>query len=151
VVDEGTGSKARLTSWSSAGKTGTSEKVDPQTRRYSDHLRIASFIGFAPSVDPHLVIYVVVDEPFVKPYTGGIHAAPIFNEIAEEALRYLNVAPDKFPAKDVLAKGTNDHLQKSERAIKPFKESGTPWSKILWGTWVGVQNVNPFLLISPTV
>jgi cell division protein FtsI (penicillin-binding protein 3) len=114
VVDEGTGSKARLTSWSSAGKTGTSEKVDPQTRRYSDHLRIASFIGFAPSVDPHLVIYVVVDEPFVKPYTGGIHAAPIFNEIAEEALRYLNVAPDKFPAKDVLAKGTNDHLQKSE-------------------------------------
>ncbi|HYX35025.1 MAG TPA: penicillin-binding protein 2 [Oligoflexus sp.] len=114
VVDEGTGSKAALTSWSSAGKTGTSEKVDPQTRKYSDHLRIASFIGFAPSVDPHLVIYVVVDEPFLKPYTGGTWAAPIFQEIAEETLRYLNVAPDKFPAKDALAKGTTDHLQKSE-------------------------------------
>lgn len=114
VVDEGTGRKAALTSWSSAGKTGTSEKVDAQTRKYSDHLRIASFIGFAPSVDPHLVIYVVVDEPAVKPYTGGIHAAPIFQEIADEALRYLNVAPDKFPAKDPLAKGSTDHLQKSE-------------------------------------
>jgi len=114
VVDSGTGKNASLTSWSSAGKTGTSEKVDPIARKYSDHLRIASFIGFAPSVDPHLVIYVVVDEPSNKPYTGGTWAAPIFHEIAEEALRYLNVAPDKFPAKDSLAKGTIDHLQKSE-------------------------------------
>ncbi len=119
VVDEGTGRNAALSSWTSAGKTGTSEKVDPIARKYSDHLRIASFIGFAPSVDPHLVIYVVVDEPSLKPYTGGTWAAPIFREIAEEALRYLNVAPDKFPAKDSLAKGSADHLQKSESQGNP--------------------------------
>ncbi len=113
VVEEGTGKNALLTHYSSAGKTGTSEKVDPATRAYADHLRIASFIGFAPAVDPHLVIYVVIDEPGNKPYYGGTWAAPVFKEIAEESLRYLNVAPDKIAAKDVLAKSRSDNLQHS--------------------------------------
>lgn len=113
VVEEGTGKNAILTHYSSAGKTGTSEKVDPQTRTYSDHLRIASFVGFAPAVDPHLVIYVVIDEPANRPYYGGTWAAPVFKEIAEESLRYLNVAPDKLVQKEVLAKGGVNPLQHS--------------------------------------
>lgn len=113
VVEVGTGGNARLSQYTSAGKTGTSEKVDPATKAYSDHLRIASFIGFAPCVDPHLVIYVVVDEPGNKPYYGGTWAAPVFKEIAEESLRYLNVAPDKLPIKEVLAKSGDDNLKRS--------------------------------------
>ena len=58
---------------------------------------MASFVGFAPVHDPHLVIYVVVDEPGEKPYYGGTWAAPIFAAIAERGLKYLNVAPDIEP------------------------------------------------------
>jgi cell division protein FtsI (penicillin-binding protein 3) len=103
VVTSGTASLAKLTNYTSAGKTGTSEKVDPKTRAYSDHLRIASFIGFAPAKDPHLVVYVFIDEPGQKPYYGGVWAAPVFAEIAEKSLRYLNVKEDLLnPDKDVV-------------------------------------------------
>lgn len=107
TVDEGTGSHARLVEYTSAGKTGTSQKFDIVTHAYSPTLRIAGFIGFAPVGDPHLVIYVVIDEPGAKTGYGGLWAAPVFREIAEESLRYLNVAPDKVFVKDVIAKGTS--------------------------------------------
>lgn len=94
AVTEGSGANAKLNLYSSAGKTGTSEKVDPETKSYAADLRIASFVGFAPVDDPHLVIYVVIDEPKNKPYYGGRWAAPVFKDIAEQTLQYLNVAPD---------------------------------------------------------
>ena len=95
VVERGTGKSALMAEYTSAGKTGTSEKIDPLTKVYADDKRIASFIGFAPSEDPYLVIYVMVDEPGVKPYYGGTWAAPVFKEIAEKSLHYMNVAPDR--------------------------------------------------------
>ena len=95
VVERGSGRKAQLKKYLVAGKTGTSEKVDPKTKAYGKDLRIASFVGFVPASDPHLTIYVVVDEPKNKPYYGGQWAAPIFAQVARESLRFLNVAPDK--------------------------------------------------------
>ena len=97
VVEDkhGTGSRAKTAHYTVAGKTGTAQKVDPISRRYSSVKRVASFIGFTPVKDPSLVILVVIDEPRKKPYTGGIWAAPVFAAIAEESLRYLNVASDK--------------------------------------------------------
>lgn len=96
VVTEksGTGSKARTKFYTTAGKTGTAQKVLPGVRGYAKDRYIASFLGFAPVKDPHLVIYVYVDEPQEKPYYGGTWAAPIFSAIAEKSLKYLNVAPD---------------------------------------------------------
>ncbi len=94
VVTKGTGKTAKTASYSTAGKTGTAEKVDPATKAYSPTKRIANFAGFAPVSDPHLVVYVVVDEPQKKPYYGSLRAAPIFSEIVERTLRYLNVASD---------------------------------------------------------
>ena len=95
VVEQGTGSKARMINYSSAGKTGTSEKIDPIAKAYSTDLRVASFAGFVPAIDPHLVIYVVVDEPSKKPYYGGQWAAPIFRNISLQSMSYMNVSPDK--------------------------------------------------------
>ena len=95
VVEHGTAKNARLTHFSSGGKTGTTQKAKPNGRGYSEDLRIASFAGFAPVADPQLVVYVVVDEPSIKPYYGGVWAAPIFKEIATKSLNYLNVKPDK--------------------------------------------------------
>lgn len=97
VVTDGTGKLAKPVSYSAAGKTGTAEKVDPLTKAYSRHKRIANFAGFAPVEDPHIVVYVVLDEPNQKPYYGGKWAAPVFSKIAEKTLKYLNVEPSTNP------------------------------------------------------
>ncbi len=85
----GTGRAARLDSVSVAGKTGTGQKaVDG---RYSDTAYTAAFVGFFPAETPEISMIVVVDEP--KPrYTGGAVAAPVFRQIAEPLVRYLDIA-----------------------------------------------------------
>lgn len=94
VVEDGTATAAKSTLYSTAGKTGTAEKYDPKTKSYADNMRIANFIGFAPVGDPHLLVYIVLDEPQKKPYYGGKWAAPAFREIVDHSLKYLNVPSD---------------------------------------------------------
>ncbi len=87
VVEEGTGKLARITGFTSAGKTGTAQKLEPNGA-YSHNKFVASFIGFAPAEDPVIAIVVVVDEP--RPYYfGGVVAAPVFKNIAGDVLKYL--------------------------------------------------------------
>ena len=87
----GTGARARLEGYAVAGKTGTAQKVLPGGG-YSQTANIASFVGFLPSDHPEIGMIVVVDEP--QPLrTGGAVAAPVFREIAAQAVRYLNVEP----------------------------------------------------------
>lgn len=93
VTVKGTAKLAQLDGYTAAGKTGTAQKIDPKTRAYSKTKHVASFVGFAPVSNPSVVIIVVVDEP-VGAYHGGDVAAPIFREIAEYVLPYLNVMPD---------------------------------------------------------
>jgi cell division protein FtsI (penicillin-binding protein 3) len=75
-----------------AGKTGTAQKVDPKTGRYSKKWFVAAFVGFVPAYDPDLVILVMIDEPKGIPY-GGVVAAPVFKKVALWSLNYLNVNP----------------------------------------------------------
>ena len=96
VTEEGTATRALLQEYTTAGKTGTAEKTDPATRRYSPDKRIANFAGFAPAESPHVVIYVALDEPSNKPYYGGVWAAPVFREVAKKSLKYLNVAQGRM-------------------------------------------------------
>lgn len=95
VTEAGTARLAQSQLYTTAGKTGTSEKYDPVVKGYSPTKRIASFAGFAPATDPKLTIIVVIDEPSKKPYYGGKWAAPIFEKIATGSLMYLNVPSDK--------------------------------------------------------
>ncbi len=88
VVESGTGKKAKIEEYSVGGKTGTAQKVEPGGT-YSHDRFIASFIGFAPVEKPILSIVVCVDEP--RPvYYGGDVAAPVFKNVADESLKYLN-------------------------------------------------------------
>ena len=103
VTDKhGTAHKAATNDYTTGGKTGTAEKVDPLLKAYSADKRISSFAGFAPVTDPYLVIYVMIDEPGVRPAYGGLLAGPVFSEIAQRSLRYLNVAPDKGSSENKL-------------------------------------------------
>jgi cell division protein FtsI (penicillin-binding protein 3) len=90
----GTGKRSASVGYSTAGKTGTAQKVESGVRGYAKGKYIASFVGFAPVEDPHLAMYVMIDEPGGKLYYGGEVAGPVFARIVERTLRYLNVAPD---------------------------------------------------------
>jgi cell division protein FtsI (penicillin-binding protein 3) len=94
VVLHGTGKNARLDGWTAAGKTGTAQKIDPQTKRYSPTDVISSFSGFAPINNPAVTILVSIDSPRGYPHGGGDVAAPVFKRIAEQVLPYLDVPRD---------------------------------------------------------
>src|ERR1700686_5172427 len=93
VVLNGTGTRGRLDGWTSAGKTGSAQKIDPNTGRYSRTQLIASFTGFAPINNPAVAILVSLDSP-VGQHEGGQVAAPVFKRIAEQVLPHLDVPRD---------------------------------------------------------
>jgi cell division protein FtsI (penicillin-binding protein 3) len=119
VVLEGTGRKAILEGYSSAGKTGTAQKVDPATGVYSKTKYIGSFAGFAPVNNPQIVVAVILDSA-VGLHQGGQVSAPVFRRISQQVLEYLHVPHDlplapehqlllaKMKDKD-LEEGTPDH------------------------------------------
>jgi len=92
VVLQGTGKKAILDGYSSAGKTGTAQKINPLTHRYGSK-DIASFSGFAPVNNAAVTITVILDSP-VGAHEGGQVAAPVWARIAQQVLEYLDVPHD---------------------------------------------------------
>lgn len=87
VIEEGTGKMAKMEGFSAAGKTGTAQKIEPGGK-YSHNKFIGSFIGFAPAEEPLITIVVTIDEP--RPYYyGGVVAAPVFQKVAADVLKYL--------------------------------------------------------------
>lgn len=91
VVTGGTGTKAQISGYTVAGKTGTSRKPPYEpTPRY-----MASFGGFAPAEAPRLSAIVVIDQPGTsnEEYFGGDVAAPLFSRIMQYALRLERVPP----------------------------------------------------------
>ena len=94
VVLSGTGRRAQLNGYSSAGKTGTAWKFDPKTRRVEASKYVSSFIGFAPAENPAVTIAVVMDEPQGGARDGGAVSAPVFRDIAEQILPELKVPKD---------------------------------------------------------
>ncbi len=97
VTMDGTAPQAAIDGYRVAGKTGTSQKVDPETMKYSRSKYVAAFVGFAPVDRPRLVIAVAIDEPKGS-YYGGVVAGPMFRELGGWALSHLRVAPDVRPA-----------------------------------------------------
>jgi cell division protein FtsI (penicillin-binding protein 3) len=84
---------ARLNGYTSGGKTGTAQKIDVLTHRYSKTKYIASFVGIAPLNNPAISVAVVIDSPQGNHF-GNVNAAPVFREVAQEALEYLGVPHD---------------------------------------------------------
>jgi len=114
----GTGTGAAIQGYRVAGKTGTAQKADLVTGGYSIDKRTASFIGMVPAEDPAIVVLVTIDEPQDVTY-GGLVAAPAFSKIAEESLRYLDVAPTLSLARQALP------VEKVSSAIKRGRVAAT--------------------------
>ncbi len=122
VVLSGTGKRAVLEGYSSAGKTGTAQKVDPNTHAYSHTKYVGSFAGFAPVNNPAITVAVILDSA-VGLHQGGQISAPVFQRVAQQVLEYLHTPHDvELPAsrqlilassrvkEDDLAEGSPDHL-----------------------------------------
>jgi cell division protein FtsI (penicillin-binding protein 3) len=121
-VLEGTGKRAVLEGYSSAGKTGTAQKVDSGTHAYSKTKYVASFAGFAPLNNPAIVVAVILDSA-VGLHQGGQVSAPVFQRVAQQVLEYLHTPHDvELPRSrqmllasrqvktQELAEGSPDHL-----------------------------------------
>lgn len=97
--DGGTSKRADIMHYTEAGKSGTAEKIIDGI--YSKDHNISSFAGFAPANTPRFVLLVSIDDPekkvipgVGKHQMGGVCAAPVFRNIATQALEFLGVAPD---------------------------------------------------------
>ncbi len=94
----GTGTKASVTGYRIAGKTGTAWKFAPGG--YSQDEYFSVFAGLAPASNPRLATVVIIDEPKGELYYGSDVAAPVFATVMAESLRLLAIPPDALPARD---------------------------------------------------
>ncbi|MFZ0688056.1 MAG: penicillin-binding protein [Terriglobales bacterium] len=137
VVLHGTGRKALLEGYTSAGKTGTAQKVDPATGAYSKTKYVGSFAGFAPINDPQIAVVVILDSA-VGLHQGGQVAAPVFQRIMQQVLEYRHVPHDVQlpPSRQVLLarrdvsdtsleEGSPDHLGASLDLADAGETAGT--------------------------
>ncbi|MEJ5226326.1 MAG: penicillin-binding protein 2 [Thermodesulfovibrio sp.] len=97
----GTATTAKVEGNNVAGKTGTAQKYDPKTKRYSKDKYVSSFVGFIPAENPRIALIVVVHDPRGAHY-GGVVAGPVFRAISDEAMAYLNVPRDDAKDKGLL-------------------------------------------------
>ena len=103
AVKEGTGRKSQVPGYRTGGKTGTSEKIDPDTHARAAGKYLVSFIGAAPIDDPKVVIYVIVDEPNVYQQADSSYAQTLFRKIATEVFPYLGLYPTEEIDPNLLA------------------------------------------------
>lgn len=117
VIERGTGRLAQLSGYSAAGKTGTAQKI--VNGRYSHHLYVDSFVGFAPADHPALVVLVSVDAPSGGAM-GGTVAAPVFKSVMEQSLTYLKIPKDRPDlAKSDLIIAQNRRSRRGDVAAAP--------------------------------
>ena len=102
VGPNGTGKLAAVDGFSTAGKTGTAQKIDPETGKYSRSRFISSFVGFVPAESPEIAILVIVDEPKGIAWGGSV-AAPVFKRVAEQTLLYMHVEPTEREQLKIMA------------------------------------------------
>ena len=117
VILVGTGKGfAQPVGYTAGGKTGTAQKIDPATGRYSKTDYNASFIGYAPINNPAITVLVNLDSPRGGSHEGNATAGPVFKDVVEQTLAYLNV-PHDAPELPTLETAS---LKKSRAPVREF-------------------------------
>ena len=99
TVSNGSSKDAGIEGIKVAGKTGTAEKVDPETGTYGAGY-IASCAGFAPYDNPQVSLIVIIDNPKNGEHFGGIVAAPFAGELFNNIFNYISLNEGQLDAKD---------------------------------------------------
>ena len=87
VVENGSGRRARIEGYRTAGKTGTAQKAEPNGKGYLGK-EIMSFMGFLPAENPAISVIVMLDEPKGARFSGQI-AGPLFQKVVNQTIQYL--------------------------------------------------------------
>ncbi len=116
VVDRGTGTKAAVSGFKVAGKTGTAWKAREDGRGYTRNYR-SSFVGMFPAENPEIVVLVMIDEPKKRGFYGGSVAAPVFNKIVRRLVHLPDGPVESVPESE-------DGLPLHLASIKPNAGSG---------------------------
>ncbi|MBW1604003.1 penicillin-binding protein 2 [Streptomyces sp. JJ66] len=123
VTDEwGTGSPAAIPGYRVGGKTGTSNRVDPQTGRYNGYT--ASFAGFAPADQPEVTVYCAVQNPTKGGYHGSEVCGPVFQEVMRFTLKTLRIPPTGVPSPGLPTTFTPDDEEKAKEEQEAAADAG---------------------------
>ena len=104
-VNSGTAQGNSIPGYQLSGKTGTAQKVNPDTGAYSNSDYWITFAGIAPADDPRFVVAVMLDDPERGPLEGGgggQSSAPIFTEIANWLINRENIAQSPDPGEPMV-------------------------------------------------
>jgi cell division protein FtsI (penicillin-binding protein 3) len=123
VVLHGTGTRAAMAEYTSAGKTGTAQMQRKDGKGYDPDRFTAVFAGFAPARNPRLVGVIVVQEPMIKLHYGGYVCGPVFSEVMRDALVRLGVPQDK------VVEAKNDAKAEAAPAAAPEVDADTVMSR----------------------
>jgi cell division protein FtsI (penicillin-binding protein 3) len=104
----GTGQLAQTVGYSVGGKSGTAHKQ--VGKGYASNKYRAWFTGMAPIDTPRIIVAVMIDEPSNGQYFGGVVAAPVFSEVAQQTLRLMNVQPDVTVKPQIVANPVEESL-----------------------------------------
>jgi hypothetical protein len=153
VVDEGTGKMASVSGYDVAGKTGTAQKVDPLTGRFSSSKHTAFFTGYAPTSSPKVVMSILIDEPRIS-YWGGVVCAPVFRNAMEDALLISGCYPkgSDMPPKNTVRKEGAEAVpdlfgMEVESARRLLLSKGFRVEGVGVGNWVISQDPGPGRLV----
>lgn len=128
VVEEGTGKNGRISGYAVSGKTGTAQRANPNGGGYIKGSNTANFIGFAPTSDPQVLVYVVIEG--TSDGFGGTTAGPPFREIMKVAFKRLNIPPSDLKAFNE-SEEKDRKAQEQEESIreKLIEKNGTSQEK----------------------
>lgn len=91
-VQQGTAPAAGIEGYQTAGKTGTAQQIDPDTKAYSNSNYWITYAGIAPADDPRFVVGIMLDNPQrSSDGSGGQSAAPLFHDVGSWLLDHYNV------------------------------------------------------------
>lgn len=91
VVSKGSAGRAFIEGYEIAGKTGTAQKVDPETGTYGAGKYVSSFVGFAPANDPKVSVFISIDEPSAGEYYAGVITTPVARQLFSDLFNYLSI------------------------------------------------------------
>ena len=94
VIEHGHGARAGVEGYYIAGKTGTAQVARTDGIGYEEDATIGSFAGFGPVEEPKFAMVVRIDRPQGVQWAEST-AAPLFGEIAEFLLQYLEIPPTR--------------------------------------------------------
>lgn len=96
---DGTGHRAKIPGYQTVGKTGTAQIFDQETKEYSHHELVASFLGFVPGSDPKLAGLIIYRQPKTSQHGGEI-SAPVFKNVMQQVLQYMDIPEDDHDKKN---------------------------------------------------